>query len=168
MQRLADGDRSAFDRVFDIAWPPVNRYAKRVLNGAPESDDVSQQALFKVFQQASNYRMGTDALAWILVITSFECKTVKTKARRRKEDYGSEDILDFQASTTEGPEQTLLTKSIDEAIQDALNDLKPEDQETIKIAIHELQRPEVPAATFRKRLERAFDRLRDQWRDHYE
>ena len=42
--------------------------------------------------------------------------------------------------------------------------LRPDDVATLAAAMGHAPRPDVPAATFRKRLQRAMDRLRQAWR----
>ncbi len=46
--RLSDGDRQAFDPMFEMLWPLVARFAQRALGGSPDSEDVAQIALEKV------------------------------------------------------------------------------------------------------------------------
>lgn len=168
MERLVDGDRNAFDYVYAVSWPLVHRLALKTIGQGPDAEEVAQQSLMKVFSRASEFEKGRDALSWILGITSFECKTARQKVKRRKEDFHSEDRLALRADPKALAEEQLVLKSLEDAIQDALEGLSPQDQETIKTAIHELDRPNIPGATFRKRLERAFDRLKDKWREEYE
>lgn len=166
--RLADGDRKAFDPIYERTWPLVNRFALKMISNSSEADDIAQLALMKVFNRATEFRRDGDALSWILGITSFECKTARQKVRRRKEDFNTEITLAHKADTSISSEELLIQKNLDEAIQEILQGLNPQDQETIRIAIHEMEKPDIPAATFRKRLERAFARLKDTWRDQYE
>lgn len=168
MVRLTDGDRGAFDSIFQSTWPLVHRFALKMMSGSPEAEDIAQLALTKVFSRASEFHRDKDALSWILGITAFECKTARQKIKRRKEDFNSEEALSQTSDQNATAETQLVNQAIESAIQDALKSLSPQDQETIKIAIHEMERPNIPAATFRKRLERAFDRLIDRWRDDYE
>lgn len=166
--RLADGDRNAFDSIYEAAWPIASRFASRMVQGSVEAEDVAQQALLKVFHRISEFDRTKDALSWILGITAFECKTARQKIKRRRENFNSEDVLVEKSDHQASAEEQLVSKSIEDGIQAALAGLSIQDQDTIKIAIFEMDRPEIPAATFRKRLERAFDRLREKWRDEYE
>jgi len=168
MVRLADGDRSAFDFIFQTTWPLVHRFAIKMMASSVEAEDVAQLALTKVFSRATEFHRDKDALSWILGITAFECKTARQKVKRRKEDFQNEETLAQKSDQKASAEEHLVSKAIENAIQEALEGLSAQDQETIKIAIYEMARPNIPDATFRKRLERAFDRLRDKWRDEYE
>lgn len=168
MIRLADGDRNAFDFIFEMTWPLVHRFALKMVSKGQEAEDIAQLALTKVFSRASEFDRNRDALSWIIGITAFECKTARQKVKRRKEDFNSEDQLSAKSDQSASAEDQLIQSAISAAIQDALNGLSVQDQETIKIAIHDMDRPNIPSATFRKRLERAFDRLREKWRDEYD
>lgn len=168
MVRLADGDRHAFDFIFQATWPLVHRFSLRMMAGTTDAEDVAQLALTKVFSRASEFHRDKDALSWILGITAYECKTARQKRKRSKEDFQSDDLLAQQSDPQLSVEAKMISQAIEDAIQEVLQGLSAQDQETIKIALHEMERPEIPAATFRKRLERALDRLRDQWRDQYE
>lgn len=166
--RLADGDRNAFEPIYETTWPLVNRFAKKMISNSIEADDIAQTALMKVFSRATEFRRDGDALSWILGITSFECKTARQKMRRRKEEFGMEESISNKVDQNNSAEEKLIQKSLENAIQEALQGLSLQDQEAIRISIYEMQRPNIPDATFRKRLERALNRLKNTWRDQYE
>ena len=166
--RLADGNRTAFDPIYEMTLPIVHRFAAKMISNKSEADDIAQTALMKVFSRCAEFRRDGDALSWILGITAFECRTARQKVKRRKEEFGQEDSLDQKADLSATAEEKLITKNLEDAIQEALSGLSFEDQETIRISIHEMERPNIPATTFRKRLERALGRLKDTWRDKYE
>jgi len=166
--RLADGDRAAFDPIYEMTWPLVNCFASKMISSPIEAEDVAQIALMKVFSRATEFRRDGDALSWILGITAFECKTSRQKVRRRKEHFHADQVVSTQADSSLSAEERLIDRDLELAVEEVLNGLSVQDQETIRIAIHQIERPDMRAATFRKRLERAFGRLRDSWRDQYE
>lgn len=166
--RLADGDRKAFDPLYENTWPIINRFAVKMVSNSIEAEDIAQLALMKVFNRSTEFRKDGDALSWILGITAFECKTARQKIRRRKEEYQQDDTLAEQADHSSSVEEQLIKKNLEDAIQDALKGLSSEEQETIRISIYETEKPNIPAATFRKRLQRALTSLKDTWRDQYE
>jgi hypothetical protein len=64
------------------------------------------------------------------------------------------------------PEAGALAREASAALDRALAALSPSDAETL-VAFARGQRPDLPPATFRKRVERALSRLRARWRlDH--
>jgi RNA polymerase sigma-70 factor (ECF subfamily) len=162
--RLADGDRAAFRPVFDLIWPRVREIAGRMMAHASDADDAAQVALLKVFERASEFDAQRDALAWIVGIVSYECMTIRRKTTRRRECGG--DALDAIIDETTSAEQRLISTELEAVAVATLGQLRPEDRDTLRIAIFgEGHRPAKPA-TFRKRVERAVTRLRAAWRDH--
>ena len=63
LSRLADGDRAAFDPVFARLWPVLRDLAQRHLPAA-DAEDAAQRALLRLFERASEFDPGRDALAW--------------------------------------------------------------------------------------------------------
>jgi len=159
MCRLADGDRSAFHPVFSLAQPLLLRFAQRMLQGEPEAEDAAQQALLKVFSRAAQFDTTRDALTWMFSLTAWECRTVR-RARGRRREQG--EVPD--AVHPETPESALAVGELLEAARELVGTLNREDAQTLAAAWEGAPRPPVPAATFRKRLQRAVERLRLAWR----
>jgi RNA polymerase sigma factor (sigma-70 family) len=148
---LADGDRSAFSAVFAAAHPLVERLASRMLAGSPDAEDAAQTALLKVFERASEFDSDRDALSWILGIAAWECRTVRRRAGRRRDAPVEASTLDAFASSA--------------LLEETLGSLSPTDRATLEVVLERAPRPAVAAATFRKRLQRATERLRLAWRN---
>jgi DNA-directed RNA polymerase specialized sigma24 family protein len=159
MCRLADGDRSAFHPVFSLAHPLLVRFAARMLHGAPEAEDAAQQALLKVFSRAPQFDPTADALTWMLTLTAWECRTARQTRTRRGEHGGVPE-----GAAPETPESVLAATELLEAARDLVGTLSREDAETLAAAWQGAPRPPIPAATFRKRLQRTVERLRLAWR----
>ena len=160
---LASGDRGAFDPVFRRLWPLLRGFAGRCLPAA-EAEDVAQAALMRVFSRASEFDPRRDALSWALGVAAWEIRTAGTQARRRRED--PEELRPEPADRAPTPETLAIASDAREALKRALVELSPADAATL-IAYARGERPNLPQATFRKRVERALARLRAQWRmDH--
>ncbi len=159
MERLADGDRAAFGPAFALLWPRLRAFAVRCL-GAADGEDAAQAALLKVFACASQYDRGRDPLPWALGITAWECRTLRRRRERRREEglSGSPELPGAALS----PEQTVIDRALLAAAEEVLGTLRPIDVDTI-ISIGSGRRS-VEGATFRKRAERALARFRLAWR----
>ena len=161
MVRLADGDRSAFAPAFAVLHPLVARLCARMLPNGADAEDAAQAALLKVFTRASDFDGSRDALPWVLALAAYECRTYRKARLRRREDAPPDEEL---ADAAEGPDARLEGAQLARALREVIEDLKPEDAATLAAAMGEEERPAVPPATFRKRLERAMTRLRAAWR----
>jgi RNA polymerase sigma-70 factor (ECF subfamily) len=164
LTRLADGDRAAFRPVFDLAWPRVRELAARLMPHAADADDAAQAALLKVFERCAEYDRERDALSWIVAIASYECLTIRRKAKRRRE--AGVDAVAALADGSPTPEQQTIDVELERAAVGVLGQLRPEDRATIRTAFFDEGDRSAQPATFRKRLQRALERLRAAWRDH--
>jgi RNA polymerase sigma factor (sigma-70 family) len=159
MLRLVDGDRDAFDPLYTALWPVVHRFCARALHGSADADDAAQVALMKIFSRISELDPERSAFAWALGVAAYECKTFRQKSRRRRE----EPALDDQRAGTEPtPEDHAIARDLETAAMEVLGSLRPVDVEALR-ALMSGQRPLLPGATFRKRVERALLRLRTAW-----
>lgn len=160
MRRLADGDRSAFDEVFDSLWPLLRRYATRVLGDTARAEDAAQRALVKMFERAHTYDSERPAVAWAMAFAFWECRTEQTQLRRARSEHLAEDVQ----SPGETPEQALGRLEWEHAARELIDQL-PEAQRAL---LWEEVQPELAAAlqgekpaTLRKRRQRALERLRE-------
>lgn len=157
--RLADGDRSAFDTVYEQIWPQVRSACARGV-GEADADDVAQIALIKVFERASSFDPALgDGLAWVLALTSWECRTARRAHSRRRDDPWVEEI-----ACDSSPERVMLSADLGRALHRAMAELSREDNEVLWQSATGGERSPMLAATFRKRLQRALARLRQVWR----
>lgn len=164
--RLADGDRSAFDSVFEQLWPVFRRFTQRALRGVPEADDVAQEALMKLFAHVSRFDPARDALAWSLAIVANECRASRRRTVRRREDSMPDGELSL---ATHSPEDALLRDELEQLLGRAIESLNPLDRETIALALNSNDRKALwESTTWRKRWQRARTRLRAAWIQHDE
>lgn len=163
MIRLADGDRGAVGPIFGLLWPMIHMFCLRALAGSAEAEDVAQVTLTKVFFQATDFDANLDARGWALSIAAYECRTARKRQLRRREQP-----LQGVARPEEGPspEDAAILRDLELAAKELLGELKPSDAETLRAAISG-HRPAIQGATFRKRMQRALERLRSLWRTRH-
>ena len=162
MERLADGDRSAFHPVFESLWPLLRRFATRHL-GPCDADDAAQEALLRVFRRAAEFDPSRSALAWALGIAAYEIRTARRRRQRRREEAAPAGSLESAPDPAASPEEAAMQADMEAMVRDALGMMRPEDSETLRLYSRG-ERAHVAAATFRKRVGRALARLRAAWR----
>jgi RNA polymerase sigma-70 factor (ECF subfamily) len=160
LRRLADGERAAIEPAFDVLWPLVRDFSARALRHDADGEDAAQQALAKLFEQAADFDAARDGVAWVLTIASYECKTIRRKRQRRRED-GLEHAA-APAAIADTPETLVIEQDLEDAVRALLDGLREEDAQAIRAAMADA-RPAADA-TFRTRLQRALGRLRVAWR----
>lgn len=165
LARLADGDRSAAEPVFRALWPVVRAFATKALRDPERAEDVAQQALMKLFEQASEFDTSRDAVAWAIEITSWEIRTERRKALRSREDPWSVALESVSSGVT--PELAVAGAELTAALHETVSFLSEADRETLATVMNDTT-PPVAGATWRKRKERALTRLRAAWRRLHE
>ncbi len=157
VRALAEGERSAFPEAFRLLWPPLLRLCQRMLRNRSDAEDAAQQAMEKVLTRASEYDPEKPALPWALAIASWECRTIRTRQRRRREVPEPESsALDAELLDAEAPH---VQRELEAAAVHAMGELSPGDREVL-LATFWSEAAGVSGATLRKRRERALARLR--------
>lgn len=157
MARLAEGDRSAFEPLFRALHPRALRLARAKLDPAG-AGDAAQVALLKVFTRASDFTPGRPVLPWFYAVLANEMRSAMRSARRTlptaPEDFARQPDRAFDA------EQQLLERELQRALEQAINQLDRPAAEAIHAMLERSERPQIDSVAFRKRVSRAYARLR--------
>jgi len=84
IKKYIEGDRSAFEEIYVQTRKSVYYVALSILRDRALAEDVMQSTFLKVLRNASQYRQGTNASAWILRIARNEALNLK-KSRSREQ-----------------------------------------------------------------------------------
>lgn len=158
MSRLAQGDRAAFDPLFRALYPRAIRLARREL-GSDEAADAAQSVLMKVFARAGEFRAGKPVFPWFYAIAAGELRTLRRRAiaeRRR----GAAETLAADLPAKEDPENELVERELHDGLARAIASLDDDGASAIASMLHGTERKAVSAGAFRKRVSRAYARLR--------
>jgi RNA polymerase sigma-70 factor (ECF subfamily) len=158
MARLAEGERAAFDPLFRALHPRAVRFARATL---PEDQaaDAAQAILLKVFSRATEFEPGKPVLPWFYAVASNELRTLRrqsTAARNRTTD----ETAALMVATGDDPEQQILERELRRSLDLAIAHLDAPSAEAIAALLGEDPRPIASATAFRKRVSRAYARLR--------
>lgn len=158
MARLSAGERSEFEPVYRELLPRARRVACRVV-AADVAEDVAQQALVSVFERACEFTAGRPCLPWFYAIVANELRTVVRREQRALRRGAN--VVDANALPDVGdPESMLVERELRRALELARVALDDTSAEAIAVMLGDAQSPAVPNATLRKRLSRAYARLR--------
>jgi DNA-directed RNA polymerase specialized sigma24 family protein len=147
--RLADGDRSAFDELYDEVSPRIDAMCVRLLGPGPDAEDAAQQALVRVFERVEEYDPDIGpAMGWILGITAWQARTVRRRRSRSRE----EPFVDAPAP--------VACEDRWEELDALVAGLRPGDREVVLAILGRGPRPETTPEAFRKRVQRALERIR--------
>ena len=134
----------------------MRSFAARALPDARDAEDAAEAALLKAFDRAADYDEARDALTWVLALCAYECKTLRKRAARRREETGvAAEALALSATT---PEDLLIARDLEAHAKELVGSLSLADAEVLRAAI--AGEPS-GGATMRKRLSRALSQAQD-------
>jgi RNA polymerase sigma factor (sigma-70 family) len=158
MARLADGDRAAFEPLFTALHPRAVALARMRLEPC-DTDDAAQQTLIRVFARASEFTPGRPAIPWFYAIAANEIHAI---ARRRARAHLREARVEAaeQLATTDDPEAELIRSELRASVRAAVETLDHESARAMRALLGEEPRPDALPPALRKRVSRAYARLR--------
>lgn len=155
-------DRVVADDTIDsilAAWrDPAFRLALKIMGSRESAEDVTQEALIRMFEARQQIRSGPERTAWMRRIVT-RCALNALRAERRPEGEGS------PLPAREDPTTHL-------AIRQVLQRLSPEQRTLLALAGEGLTHNEVsdilhvPPGTVASRLHKARKRVQELWGDH--
>jgi DNA-directed RNA polymerase specialized sigma24 family protein len=156
MGRLARGDRSAFEPLYLALQPRALRFARAQVSAALAAD-VAQSALLRVFSRATEFEAGRPCLPWFYAIVANEIRGAKRSAARYVlEPLASQGLVD----DSQNAEAALVTRELTRALQLAVDALDADSANALRATLGLEPMPDLRAATFRKRVSRAYAKLR--------
>ena len=162
LTRLADGDRSACEPLFARLWPLLRGVASRHLEAA-DAEDAAQRALIALFARAAQFDPERDAVAWAVGLALWEIRSLRRQRWRRRDATG-ETELDDRAAAAVSPEEAAIAADLYAALGRTLHALAPAD---VEVLLRDARDERLLGAGFRKRLQRARERLRAAWRERH-
>jgi DNA-directed RNA polymerase specialized sigma24 family protein len=153
MARLAGGERAAFDPLYAALRPRALRLARAHL-GPSDAADVAQTSLLKVFARASEFTPGRPCLPWFYAVVANEIRSA------RRKPAVAEGPREGDLVTEDDAEATFARRELERALELALADLDGASADAVGALLGRGPRPAVSAPAFRKRISRAYERLR--------
>ncbi len=137
------GDRQAFDALVRRYDRSVLRLAMHMLGNEQDAQDVHQEAFLKAYRHLTNFRFECSFYTWLYRIVTNLCLDQLRRRKSRREDPataldGSGDEIDLLANLTDGrasanPARELERKTMQAAIQQALNELTPRERTVFEL-----------------------------------
>ena len=168
LERVAKGDEQAFAELYDAVAPTVFGLARRILRQAEHAEEVAQEVLLQVWQQASRFDAGRGTgMSWILTMTHRRAvdRVRSAQAATDREDrVGRSSVDRDHDSVSEAVEVRLEA----EAVRRCISELTSVQRESVLLAYFGgFSYPEVatrlgtPLGTIKTRMRDGLIRLRD-------
>jgi RNA polymerase sigma factor (sigma-70 family) len=169
VQRAVAGEKAAMEEIMRSLERPFYNLALRMLLSPVEAEDAAQECLLRVATRLAQFEGGARFSTWAWKVAVNRIVELKRKPRFTFEQFAA-DLADGREP--EAPERTedafLLGELKVGCSRALLHCLEADDRIAFILGeIMEFEGPEageildVPAATFRKRLSRARERLRE-------
>jgi RNA polymerase sigma-70 factor (ECF subfamily) len=155
-----DHNKPSFDVIGHLA--ALRRYARALVRGTAEAEDLVQDALVKAYERKSTFRSGGNLKTWLLsIVHNTHVDRSRADAARRKREAAASQEMELTESA--GQEQRVRLSQI----RDAFLDLPEEQREALYlVAVEDLsyqqaaETLDVPVGTLMSRISRARAKLR--------
>ncbi len=141
---ISDRDKhEEFERVALVHLHSLYHMALRFTRNPADAEDLLQDTYVRAFRFFDRYQPGTNAKAWLFKILRNGFINRYRKAQKRPDEVDFSKIEETFESLLEprqrlpGPEEELLSRSLDEPIEDALRALPEEYRSVLLLAVVE-------------------------------
>lgn len=162
------GDRERYAQLVERYRDRYARYAARMLGSADAAEDAVQDAFVRAFDQLSQCKEPDKFVGWFFLILRNRCFAERRRSRSEASLEAADSIA--AADRTDGGAETAERRR---ALQHALLALTPDQREVFVLKHVEglsygqiAERLSTSIASLKMRMHRAYDRLREELRDH--
>ena len=154
METVAAGDQTAFAILARAESPRLLRFA-RSLVAAAEAEEVVQEALLRLWQQAETWQPNGRVSTWLHQVAYRLCID---RLRRRRPSVGIEEVQDDLEDPAPAPDQRLVRVAEAGAVRAAIAAL-PERQRVAILLCHFQELSQVEASAVMEIGEEAYESL---------
>ncbi|MBV9106209.1 MAG: sigma-70 family RNA polymerase sigma factor [Verrucomicrobia bacterium] len=170
INRIAEGDGSAFDALYKRFSGSLYSMAYRMMNDVKEAEDVLQEGFTYMWRKAASYDPNRSSpFAWAVMITrnkAIDRLRVRQRLEKLREKVISEESFSQNKDESTANEPTLRERSA--IVRSALQEIPQEQRQALELAFFEgltheqiAQRLGTPLGTVKARIRRGLLRLRD-------
>lgn len=163
VDRVRDGDRAAFDEIYDRYFRRIYAFLDKRLSNRADSEETTQEVFINVFSSLDTYRGEAPFAAWIFGLTR---RTLAARFRRKRHPmvplFEEDEDVSFSSLTAAGqPEATPLenyemTERANQLKQTLEHVLTPEQRKLFEL--HHIE--SMPIAEIAKALSKSEDAVK--------
>ena len=170
INRIAEGDDSAFTALYKRFSGSLYGMAFRMMNDSKEAEDVLQEGFTYIWRKAGTYDSNRSSpFAWAVMITrnkAIDRLRVRQRIEKLRERVTAEESFYQDRDETSADEPTLRERGA--IVRSALQDIPLEQRQALELSFfggltHEqiAERLDTPLGTIKARIRRGLLRLRD-------
>lgn len=176
VERLQQGDESAFDEIFDALNPRLLAFLERMTRQRSVAEDLLEEMWLRLVANAKNLRAETNLVAWLYTVAR-NLFVSHCRARAREQAYTAEWLSLWPDEVARGPYEEATANELERRLERALGTLPATYREVLLLVGIEGLRPAeaaeicgIGAQALRQRLSRARQMLDHAMRqpDHRE
>lgn len=131
LQRIAAGDRAAFETLYRAYFPRLTRFLERVMRRSHAVEEVLNDAMVVVWRKADSFNGESKVSTWIFAIAY----RIAMKAMKRfDEPLESDDSL--YEETQPGPEARLMQRQLCALLGEHIGRMSPEHRAVIELTYY--------------------------------
>jgi RNA polymerase sigma-70 factor (ECF subfamily) len=167
--KIAQGDRSAFNTLYDRFSTPIYSLALKMLANEAEAQDLLQEVFLSVWNKAGSFRADRgSAFSW--VVTQMRNRAIdRIRARRRHGELLEANAPDLEPTGSATPSSAENCEISERAreVRSAMGQLSDDQRQVLRLAFFEgltqteiAEKLEEPLGTVKARAHRGMARLR--------
>ena len=171
LRRVAQGDRRAFEELYDRFSGVLFSIAYRVLNNREAAEDVLQDVFIQIWEKASLYDPARGKpMTWAVTLTRNKAidRLRSTQRRNRLQDDVEREAETFEQFDDRSSFDAVASGETSKLVRDAIQKLSKDQREAIELAFFSsLTQTEIaerlgdPLGTIKARIRRGMMKLRD-------
>ena len=164
IDRIAQGDMGAFDKLYRLYHPRLTRFLINLIRRPHLVEDVLNDTMLVVWTHPGSFNGMSKVSTWIFAIAYRKAQ----RALRRQDDPVEDKRAEFRASADADPEHQTGLRQVQEVLRDAINSLSADHRAVVDLTyFHEVGYREIaeimdcPVDTVKSRMHYARRRLRN-------
>jgi RNA polymerase sigma-70 factor (ECF subfamily) len=134
IQQIAEGDRGAFERLFQAYQARIFRYLLRMVGDDSAAEELTNDVMVAAWKGAASYKAQSKPSTWLFGIAHH--KALNELRRRRLPTVEVETVRDL-ASPGQGPEGAVQRERVHRCVLRALQQLSPEHREVVELTFYQ-------------------------------
>ena len=133
-QRVTSDREAEFARIFDEYSSPIHNYVLRMVGDADRAADITQDTFIKAYRKLDTITDSAATRSWLYRIAT---NTAIDDMRRRRMVSPMGDDADVYANRADqgpGPEAQVMAATLDERVQRALMQLRPNHRQCLLLS----------------------------------
>lgn len=133
LERIIEGDTSAFDVFYKIYYTKLFRFIVRMTNRPESVEEIIQETLLVVWQKPESFNYTSKISTWVFGIAYNKALKLMSKNARRSSDVNVDDLIDTIGSHASNPAKNLESA---DWLRCALAILQPDQRAVIELTYY--------------------------------